>query len=80
MIPRVVHYCWFGRNPLPASAVKCIDSWRRFMPDCEIKEWNEDNFDVNSIPYTAEAYAAKKYAFVCDYAHFGFHYHCEYSV
>lgn len=70
MIPRVVHYCWFGRNPLPASAVKCIDSWRKFMPGYEIKEWNEDNFGVHSIPYIAEAYEAKKYAFVSDYARF----------
>lgn len=70
MIPKVIHYCWFGRNPLPESAVKCIDSWRKFMPDYEIKEWNEDNFDVNAIPYTAEAYQLKKYAFVSDYARF----------
>lgn len=70
MIPKTIHYCWFGRNPLPASAVKCINSWRKFFPDYEIKEWNEDNFDVNSIPYTAEAYQAKKYAFVSDYARF----------
>ncbi len=56
MIPKTIHYCWFGRNPLPDSAVKCINSWRKFFPDYEIKEWNEDNFDVNSIPYTAEAY------------------------
>ena len=75
MIPRVVHYCWFGRNPLPASAVKCIESWRRYMPGCEIKEWNEDNFDVNSVPYISEAYAAKKYAFVSDYARFWILYH-----
>lgn len=70
MIPKVIHYCWFGRNPLPESAVKCINSWRKFMPNYEIKEWNEDNFDVNAIPYTAEAYQAKKYAFVSDYARF----------
>ncbi len=70
MIPKVIHYCWFGRNPLPESAVKCINSWRKFMPDYEIKEWNEDNFDVNAIPYTAEAYQMKKYAFVSDYARF----------
>ena len=75
MIPRVVHYCWFGRNPLPASAVKCIESWRHFMPGYEIKEWNEDNFDVNSVPYISEAYAAKKYAFVSDYARFWILYH-----
>ncbi len=70
MIPKKIHYCWFGRNPLPKSAIKCINSWRRYFPDYEIIEWNEDNFDVNSIPYTAEAYTAKKYAFVSDYARF----------
>ena len=70
MIPKVIHYCWFGRNPLPERAKKCISSWRKFFPDYEIKEWNEDNFDVNIIPYTAEAYKAKKYAFVSDYARF----------
>ena len=75
MIPKVVHYCWFGRNPLPVSAQKCIDSWRRFLPDYEIKEWNEDNFDVNIIPYTQQAYEAKKYAFVSDYARFWILYH-----
>lgn len=68
MIPKVIHYCWFGRNPLPKSALKCIDSWRKFFPDYEIKEWNEDNFDVNIIKYTQDAYNAKKYAFVSDYA------------
>ena len=48
----------------------CIASWRKYLPDYEIKEWNEDNFDVNIIPYTEEAYKAKKYAFVSDYARF----------
>ena len=70
MIPKIIHYCWFGRNPLPALAVKCIKSWQKYLPDYEIKEWNEDNFDVNIIPYTQEAYQAKKYAFVSDYARF----------
>ncbi len=70
MIPKVIHYCWFGRNPLPRSARKCISSWQRHMPDYEIKEWNEDNFDINICPYVAEAYAQKKYAFVSDYARF----------
>lgn len=70
MIPKKIHYCWFGRNPLPESAIRCIDSWQRYIPDHEIIEWNEDNFDVNSIPYTAQAYAAGKYAFVSDYARF----------
>lgn len=70
MIPKKIHYCWFGRNPLPPKALKCIESWKKFLPDYEIIEWNEDNFDVNEIPYTADAYAAKKYAFVSDYARF----------
>lgn len=70
MIPKVIHYCWFGRNPLPELAQKCIASWRKYFPDYEIREWNEDNFDVNMIPYTKEAYLAKKYAFVSDYARF----------
>lgn len=75
MIPKIIHYCWFGRNPLPDSAQRCIDSWRKFLPDYEIKEWNEYNFDVNSIPYTEQAYKAKKYAFVSDYARFWILYH-----
>lgn len=70
MIPKIIHYCWFGRGALSPLARKCIESWRRFLPDYEIREWNEDNFDVNEIPYTAEAYQAKKYAFVSDYARF----------
>lgn len=70
MIPKKIHYCWFGGNPLPPLARKCIKSWKKYMPDYEIIEWNEDNFDVNMIPYTAEAYKAKKYAFVSDYARF----------
>ena len=75
MIPKVIHYCWFGYNPLPPLAIKCIESWKKYLPDYEIKEWNEDNFDVNIIPYTAEAYRAKKYAFVSDYARFWILYH-----
>lgn len=75
MIPKIIHYCWFGRNPLPESAVKCINSWKKFFPDYEVKEWNEDNFDVNIIPYTQEAYEAKKYAFVSDYARMWILYH-----
>ena len=70
MIPKIIHYCWFGGKPLPKSAIKCINSWKKFFPDYEIKEWNERNFDVNLIPYTKEAYAAKKYAFVSDFARF----------
>lgn len=70
MIPRVIHYCWFGGNPLPELAKKCIASWKKFFPDYEIKEWNETNYDVKKIPYIAQAYDAKKYAFVSDFARF----------
>lgn len=70
MIPKIIHYCWFGGKPLPKSAIKCINSWRKFLPDYEIKEWNESNFDVNCIDYTRQAYELKKYAFVSDYARF----------
>lgn len=70
MIPKIIHYCWFGRNPLPELALKCIESWKKFLPDYEIKEWNEDNYNVHKIPYISEAYDAKKYAFVSDYARF----------
>lgn len=70
MIPRIIHYCWFGRGEKPKLAKKCIYSWKKYMPNCEIIEWNEDNFDVNMIPYTKEAYEKGKYAFVSDFARF----------
>lgn len=70
MIPQIIHYCWFGHNPKPQLAEKCIASWRQFFPNYELKEWNENNFDVNIVPYVKEAYEAKKYAFVSDYARF----------
>lgn len=69
-IPNVIHYCWFGYGELSPLAKKCISSWKKFFPNHEIKEWNESNFDVTEIAYTREAYAAKKYAFVSDYARF----------
>lgn len=90
MIPKIIHYCWFGRNPIPESAQNCIASWRKFLRDYEIWQWSESEcetssnlnpninclydklmrFDVNSIQYTREAYEARKYAFVSDYARF----------
>lgn len=70
MIPKIIHYCWFGGKPLPKSAGKCINSWKKYFPLYEIKEWNESNFDVNMIPFTQEAYKAKKFAFVSDVARF----------
>ena len=68
MIPKIIHYCWFGRGAMPESAVKCINSWHKYMPEWEYVLWNEDNFDISSYPYAQEAYTAKKYAFVSDVA------------
>lgn len=70
MIPKVIHYCWFGGNPLPKDAQMCLASWKKYLPDYEIKVWNESNFDVNCCPYVKGAYEAKKFAFVSDYARF----------
>lgn len=67
MIPKIIHYCWFGRGPMPELALKCIDSWHKYMPDYKYKMWNEDNFDITCIPYVKEAYESRKYAFVTDY-------------
>lgn len=67
MIPKIIHYCWFGRGPMPELAVKCIESWHKYMPDYEYKLWNEDNFDINCNAYVKEAYEARKFAFVTDY-------------
>lgn len=67
-IPKKIHYCWFGKDPLPKSVLRCMESWRRYCPDYEIIEWNETNFDVNAVRYTKEAYDRKKWAFVSDYA------------
>lgn len=66
-IPKTIHYCWFGRGKKPKIAKKCIKSWKKYLPDYEIIEWNEDNFDINSNLYVKQAYEAKKYAFVTDY-------------
>lgn len=74
-IPKVIHYCWFGGNPLPELALKCIASWKKYLPDHEIKEWNEQNFDLFQAPYVAEAYRMKSYAHVSDYARFWILYH-----
>lgn len=68
MIPKVIHYCWFGGNTLPNDVKKCIESWKKYCPDYEIKEWNENNFDVYSHPFMKAAYEARAWAFVSDYA------------
>lgn len=64
---KILHYCWFGGNPLPPSVVKYMESWKKFCPDFELKLWDENNFDVHSVPFVHEAYEAKKWAFVSDY-------------
>lgn len=68
MIPKVIHTCWFGRNPKPEMMRQCIESWKKYCPDYEIIEWNEDNFDIEANDYAKEAYKEKKWAFVTDYA------------
>lgn len=66
-IPKKIHYCWLGRNPKPKSVLKCIESWRKFCPDYEIIEWNEDNLDISSNLFSRQAYEAKAWAFATDY-------------
>lgn len=68
MIPKKIHYCWFGGNPLPALAQRCITSWKTHCPDYEIIEWNESNFDIACCDYVREAYKLQKWAFVSDVA------------
>ncbi|MFA9187994.1 glycosyltransferase [Flavobacterium sp. FBOR7N2.3] len=67
MIPKIIHYCWFGKNPKSELIENCINSWKENLPDYKIIEWNEENFDVNSNVFTKEAYQKKKWAFVTDY-------------
>lgn len=69
-IPLIIHYCWFGRNPKPALVLKCVESWKKYMPDYEIREWNEDSYDICKSDFVKEAYEAKKWAFVSDYVRF----------
>lgn len=68
MIPKIIHYCWFGKNKYPAIVQKCVASWHKYCPDYEIKLWNEDNYDVKKNMYMIEAYKNKKWAFVSDFA------------
>ncbi len=68
MIPKTIHYCWFGGAPLPPEAQACIASWRRLCPDYELIQWNESNYDVTKNRYMKDAYQARKWAFVSDYA------------
>jgi mannosyltransferase OCH1-like enzyme len=70
MIPKKIHYCWFGGRPLGKLGQKCFKSWQKFFPEYDIIEWNESNFDVSSCKYAKEAYEAGKWAFVSDYARY----------
>lgn len=67
MIPKIIHYCWFGGKPIPDDIKQYIGTWKMYCPDYEIREWNESNFDINQNTYCREAYEAKKWAFVTDY-------------
>lgn len=67
---KTIHYCWFGRGEKPALVLKCIESWKKYLPDFTIVEWNEDSFDVSCVSYVKQAYESKKYAFVSDYVRF----------
>jgi mannosyltransferase OCH1-like enzyme len=66
-IPKIIHYCWFGKKEKSDLAMKCIESWRKILPDYKIMEWNEDNFNIIINKYVEEAYETKRYAFVADY-------------
>ncbi|MDD4376367.1 MAG: glycosyl transferase, partial [Clostridia bacterium] len=67
---KIIHYCWFGGKPLSNLTLKCIESWKKYLPDFEIKQWDENNFDVNQCIFVKEAYEQKKWAFVADYTRF----------
>ena len=67
-IPKIIHYCWFGEGTIPENDRKCIESWKKYCPDYEIIEWNETNYDVTQNTYMYEAYQAKRWGFVPDYA------------
>lgn len=68
MIPKIIHYCWFGKNPKSGEILDCIESWKMTCPDFEIKEWNEENFPIGDFPFAKRMYEEKKWAFVADYA------------
>lgn len=75
MIPKIIHFCWFGDAAMPELATKCINSWKKHLPDYSIMEWNENNFDIDSNLYVKQAYKSKKYAFVTDYVRLHALYH-----
>ena len=70
MIPKIIHYCWFGCGDMPELVQKCLSSWQKYAPDYEIKKWDETNVDVFCSAFMSEAYQMGKYAFVSDYARY----------
>lgn len=68
MIPKIIHYCWFGYSEKPIEVIRYIQEWKELNPDFTIKEWNEENFDINMMPFIKQAYSKRKYAFVSDVA------------
>lgn len=76
MIPKKIHYCWFGRGEKSDKIKACLSSWEKYLPDYEIMEWNEDTFDLDSNIYVKQAYEARKWAFVSDYVRLYALYHC----
>lgn len=70
MIPKKIHYCWFGTGELPEKDKRCIESWKKYCPDYEIIRWNESNYDIEKNNYMKTAYASKKWGFVPDFARF----------
>ena len=75
MIPKIIHYCWFGGNAKPKNILNYIESWKNHCPDYKIIEWNESNFNVHQNRYCKEAYDSKKWAFVSDVARLWALYH-----
>lgn len=67
MIPKIIHYCWLSKEPYPEDIEYCISTWREKLPDYQFICWSTDNFNVDIIPYTSEAFREKKWAFVSDY-------------
>lgn len=67
MIPKILHLCWLSGDPFPEKIQKCVDSWKRILPDYEIYLWDRNRFNVDDIPWVKEAYSVKKYAFAADY-------------
>ena len=67
MIPKIIHLCWLSDDPYPQEIQRCLDSWKKILPDYEIWKWDRTRFDINSVPWTKEAFETKKYAFAADY-------------